>query len=105
MKKECNKQIDVYSVSTLRYIESAFVKKLCRDYKNIFVIEENYFEGGLFDEICNKIFQIKNIGFPRLFHKAVEGFSFSTLEPFGLYKHFSLDKDSIIKYILSNEPF
>ncbi|HPN32235.1 MAG TPA: transketolase C-terminal domain-containing protein [bacterium] len=105
LKKEGDKEIDVYSVSTLRYIEPAFVEKLCRGYKNIFVIEENYPEGGLFDEICDKIFRIKNIRVPRLFHKAADGFSFSTLEPFGLYKHFSLDKDSVIKYILSNEPF
>ena len=28
---------------------------------------------------------------PRIFHRAVDGLAFSTLEPDGLYRHFGLD--------------
>ncbi|MBP7654070.1 hypothetical protein KA977_11645 [Candidatus Dependentiae bacterium] len=98
---------DVYSVSTLRYLDLKFVKELCTKYDTIFIIEENYFSGGLFDEVNNRISDLLNneshIIIPRIFHKAVEGFSFSTLEQFGLYKYFGVDKEGIIKFILSGK--
>ena len=99
---------DLFTISTLKNISREFCELLAINYKNIFVIEENISSGGLYDElnlVISKISSIKknnnkiNFKLENIFSKAVDDFTFSTLDQFGLYKHFGLDKNSIAEYL------
>lgn len=85
---------DVYAISTLRGIKKSFVRMLMTRYSRWIVREELYEAGGLLDELTAVAHCVYNEGdvacWPRTQHQAVNDFTFSTLEPDGLYRHFGM---------------
>jgi len=95
LKAKHGLSFDVYSISTLTGLKAEFAGMLAKTYRTIHVIEETIAAGGLFDELCRSLAGLKLNDWPRLRSHAVNNFTFSTLDPFGLYKHFNLDPDGI----------
>lgn len=94
---------DVYAVSTMKGLSVEFVKGLVDRYESFIVIEENSFAGGLFDEFCGCLAELRQneslAKWPPIKHKAVDGLPYSDLEQFSLYRHFGLDVDSLIRFL------
>lgn len=95
---------DVISFPTLRPIDPGYLRKVFPKYPRIFIAEELYETGGLFDEIQHGFAEIvaqkTAIHFPLVYHFAVFEFTFSTPDSFDLYRHARLLPDDIVAWVL-----
>lgn len=91
--------VDVCAVSTLRGLAPGFVADLAR-YETLAVAEELAGAGGLHDEVTAAL-AARGLRLPRMLHRAAEGLTFSTLEPFGLYRHFGLMPEQLAAWLNS----
>ena len=89
--------LDLYAIPWYGALDRAFVRGL-RGYETLFVIEEHVGAGGLLDVVAGSFAALGLIP-PRLVHKAVDGFTHSTLEPDGLYEHFGLDAEALTRFV------
>ncbi len=87
---------DLWAVSTLRGLAPELAAELTGRYDDLLVVEELMRAGGLLDELCAALARLDPSPRPRLRHHAVDGFTFSTLEPGGLYRSFGLDRAALI---------
>ncbi len=95
-------EIDLYSQPCLRYSSKLFYEQLSR-YEHLIIVEEHIDAGGLMDEISTGLASLNEAGstrlVPRLYHKSVHDFTFSSREPEGLYEHFELCAHNIRQYV------
>lgn len=89
---------DVFSVSTIRPLSPEFVQTILSTYKTVFIVEELFETGGLFDEF-NGVAAKQRLKGLDVRHKAVTGMTFSTLEQEGLYRHYSLTPEGIAEFV------
>lgn len=90
------KRIDVHRVSSLSHLSLDYLSALTERYETVVVAEETIGAGGLFDEIATGLASLPaGTGAPRLFHIAPDDFTFSTLDPLGLYERFQLTPDHL----------
>ena len=97
---------DVIVFPTLRPIDPDYLAEVFRKYSRIFIVEELFETGGLFDEIQHTLAGFSESGSvlqtAQIYHRAVAGSTFSTLDPIGLYRHFELLPDDLVKWVLKN---
>lgn len=92
-------KVDVIQISTFRSLGNELLLSLL-EYQRLYVIEELFETGGLFDEIqLGLVKLIQPAPLPIIHHRAVSGLTFSTLEPMGLYSHFGLTPKRIAEWI------
>ncbi|MFW5802522.1 MAG: hypothetical protein ACOCWJ_01270 [Verrucomicrobiota bacterium] len=90
--------IDVFAVSDHSRMSGEFVRRILAEYETVVVIEELAPVGGLFDLTSDSLTRhCEEAGtpMPRLLRRAADGFTFSTRDPDGLYRHFGLDARSL----------
>jgi len=96
---QLNAPCDLYAVPTLRFLDAEFARELLDRHDTFAVVEENSAAGGLFDEVCAVFAHVAEQDpgrqRPRVVRRAVDGLTFSTRDPDGLYCHFGLDADSL----------
>jgi transketolase len=101
---EEGKNLDVWTIPTLDRLAPEFAQQLARQYDALYVIEENSQAGGLFDAVNGAFSELAEketkAERPRIHHHAVDDFTFSTLDPFGLYEHFRMTAEHILTYLL-----
>lgn len=90
--------LDLYAIPWYGRLASSFSRTLCESYNTLVVIEEHVSAGGLLDALAGSIATL-GVRPPTLVHKAVDDFTFSTLEPDGLYEHFGLDTASLDQFL------
>lgn len=94
--------IDVFAVSDHTRISPEFSRRLVADYETVALVEELAPAGGLFDLTADALArQCEESGtlMPRLPRRAADGFTFSTRDPDGLYRHFGLDAYSLTQWL------
>lgn len=93
----------VFSISTLRHLAPAFVAELANGYERWFVVEELIAAGGLLDELTGAAAELRRQGtlaqWPDIYHRAVDDFTFSTLDDEGLYNHFRLNGQALAEFV------
>jgi transketolase C-terminal domain/subunit len=90
--------LDLYVVPWYGKLDGAFVRRLGEAYDTLFVLEEHVEAGGLLDVIAGSFAALGSRP-PQLVHKAVDDFTFSTLEADGLYAHFGLDAEALSRFV------
>jgi transketolase len=96
---------DVLSVHTLSSMSPQCATELADRYRVLWIVEELCPQGGLFDLVANAMAELAqacpDTRLPRLAHRAADGFTCSTLQPDGLYRHFGLTAEAIAEWVSS----
>jgi len=104
LKKKNKISADLFAVSTLKNLDIKFVNEITDKYKKIFFIEELIDCAGLFDEFMKKLASQDNPEkLPQIYYRAVNDFTFCTLDRIALYKYFKLDTDNIFLELLKQK--
>jgi len=94
---------DVLSVHTLSWMPAECAVELADRYRVLWIVEELCPQGGLFDLVASAMADLAQAcpgaRLPRLVHRAADGFTCSTLEPDGLYRHFGLTADAVAEWV------
>lgn len=94
---------DVLSIHTLSWMPPECAAELADRYRTLWVVEEICPQGGLFDLVANAMARIAetcpDTRLPQLVHRAADGFTCSTLQPDGLYRHFDLTASAIAEWV------
>lgn len=93
---------DHWSISPLTRLDDDFLRQLASTYSLLAVAEENL-GSGLFHVLQEGFARLceHDAGFscPKMVHKAPNDFTFSTLDPFGLYAYFKLDAEGLSAWL------
>ena len=101
---------DVFAVADHSRMSQSFARRVVEAYGTVVVIEELAPAGGLFDLVASALATACAecaVPMPRLCRRAADGFTFSTRDPDGLYRHFGLDRESLANWlggVLGSEP-
>jgi transketolase len=95
---------DVWAVPWLRDLSPGFATEIAGRYRSVTVVEEHMETGGLLDEFVGTLARAgAPPALPRIRHLAVNGFTFCTREPMGLYAAFGLTPEQL-RHALSPTP-
>ena len=93
---------DLCIVSSLTDLQPEWTADIAGAYAGLVIAEELFDTGGLFDEFNRSLACAREQGIcfstPHLFHRAVRGLPFSTLDPQGLYEHFRLTPEHLTPF-------
>ena len=80
-----------------------FIESLASTYEKLIVVEELMDAGGLLDELtaglCTLTTRGRLLTSPRLYRRAVDGYTWSTLDREGLYKGYGLSIDHLRQWL------
>ncbi len=95
--REAGTRIDVFSVAAYHALAPDFCARLA-GYEELFVVEETMGSGGLRDLVTAQLMQHRQ-SLPGIRHRSVDSMTFSTRDPLGLYRHFALDVESLLRFL------